>query len=60
MEDKSLLEMSKTILNNNNNNKDSYRANKTTRVRKLATKLQHVKEEHIPSRWNDANAKEVR
>ena len=60
MEDKSLIEMSKTILNNNNNNKVSYQANKTSRVGKLATKLQHVKEEHIPSRWNDANAKEVR
>jgi hypothetical protein len=49
---------------NNNNNKVSYLASKKEPVRKLATKLQHVvkedSEEHIPSRWNNANANEVR
>lgn len=64
MKDKSLIESMKTTLNNNNNNEVSYLASKKEQVRKLATKLQHVikedSEEHIPSRWNNANAIEVR
>lgn len=46
--------------NNKNNNRISYLANKTNGVRKLGSKQQHDHEEHIPSRWNKANAIEVR